>query len=186
MTVSHSKLSSLQLFDIQYLVIILFSLPFPLSLRHAYQRSLSTIKKILDNLPDLSLVYVHCPLLLKFFLRYPELMGRFGHQVLQLWFSGRHCKQTETEEAGFGTSDQLNSANLLLPILKSNSSILLILLVCDFGKVRLLSDLGGSLVLKTLSAVMRPKILLEGPMCVYTSFHLPGKPDMENGNVYAR
>ncbi|XP_074907148.1 meiosis inhibitor protein 1 isoform X2 [Buteo buteo] len=96
-------------------------------------RSLSTIKKILDNLPDLSLVYVHCPLLLKFFLRYPELMGRFGHQVLQLWFSWRHCKQTETEEAGFGMSDQLNSANPLLPILKSNSSILLILLdlVCS-------------------------------------------------------
>uniref|UniRef100_A0A663ETW9 Meiotic double-stranded break formation protein 1 n=1 Tax=Aquila chrysaetos chrysaetos TaxID=223781 RepID=A0A663ETW9_AQUCH len=96
-------------------------------------RSLSTIKKILDNLPDLSLVYVHCPLLLKFFLRYPELMGRFGHQVLQLWFSWRDCKQTETAEAGFGMSDQLNSANPLLPILKSNSSILLILLdlVCS-------------------------------------------------------
>ncbi|KAF1418818.1 Meiosis inhibitor protein 1, partial [Spheniscus magellanicus] len=96
-------------------------------------RSLCTIRRILDNLPDLSLVYVHCPLLLKFFLRYPELMGRFGHQVLQLWFSWGDCKQTETEEAGFGVSDQLNSANPLLPILKSNSSILLILLdlVCS-------------------------------------------------------
>ncbi|XP_068047533.1 meiosis inhibitor protein 1 [Anomalospiza imberbis] len=96
-------------------------------------RSLSTIRRILDNLPDLSLVYVHCPLLLKFFLRYPELMGRFGHQVLQLWFSWEDCKQTEAEEADFGSSDQLNSANPLLPILKSNSSILLILLdlVCS-------------------------------------------------------
>ncbi|KFQ63771.1 Meiosis inhibitor protein 1, partial [Pelecanus crispus] len=96
-------------------------------------RSLCTIRRILDNLPDLSLVYVHCPLLLKFFLRYPELMGRFGHQVLQLWFSWGDCKQTETEEAAFGVSDQLNSANPLLPILKSNSSILLILLdlVCS-------------------------------------------------------
>ncbi|KAF1433704.1 Meiosis inhibitor protein 1, partial [Spheniscus demersus] len=96
-------------------------------------RSLCTIRRILDNLPDLSLVYVHCPLLLKLFLRYPELMGRFGHQVLQLWFSWGDCKQTETEEAGFGVSDQLNSANPLLPILKSNSSILLILLdlVCS-------------------------------------------------------
>ncbi|NXQ30695.1 MEII1 protein, partial [Alaudala cheleensis] len=96
-------------------------------------RSLSTIRRILDNLPDLSLVYVHCPLLLKFFLRYPELMGRFGHQVLQLWFSWKSCKQTEAEEADFGTSSQLNSANPLLPILKNNSSILLILLdlVCS-------------------------------------------------------
>ncbi|XP_041272721.1 meiosis inhibitor protein 1 [Onychostruthus taczanowskii] len=96
-------------------------------------RSLSTIRRMLDNLPDLSLVYVHCPLLLKFFLRYPELMGRFGHQVLQLWFSWEDCKQTEVEEADFGSSDQLNSANPLLPILKSNSSILLILLdlVCS-------------------------------------------------------
>ncbi|NXU12841.1 MEII1 protein, partial [Pardalotus punctatus] len=96
-------------------------------------RSLSTIRRILDNLPDLSLVYVHCPLLLKFFLRYPELMGRFGHQVLQLWFSWEDCKQTDAEEADFGTSDQLNCASPLLPILKSNSSILLILLdlVCS-------------------------------------------------------
>ncbi|NXA94778.1 MEII1 protein, partial [Melanocharis versteri] len=96
-------------------------------------RSLSTMRRILDNLPDLSLVYVHCPLLLKFFLRYPELMGRFGHQVLQLWFSWEDCKQTEAEEADCGMSDQLNCANPLLPILKSNSSILLILLdlVCS-------------------------------------------------------
>ncbi|NXO17437.1 MEII1 protein, partial [Oriolus oriolus] len=96
-------------------------------------RSLSTIRRILDNLPDLSLVYVHCPLLLKFFLHYPELMGRFGHQILQLWFSWEDCKQTEAEEADFGASDQLSSANPLLPILKSNSSILLILLdlVCS-------------------------------------------------------
>ncbi|NXX27679.1 MEII1 protein, partial [Nicator chloris] len=96
-------------------------------------RSLSTIRRILDNLPDLSLVYVRCPSLLKFFLRYPELMGRFGHQVLQLWFSWEDCKQTEAEEADLGTSNQLNSADPLLPILKSNSSILLILLdlVCS-------------------------------------------------------
>lgn len=96
-------------------------------------RSLCTIKRILDNLPDLSLVYIHCPLLLKFFLHYPELMGRFGHQVLQLWFSWEDCNHMETEEAAFGTSDQLNNANPLLPILKSNSSILLILLdlVCS-------------------------------------------------------
>ncbi|NXT23401.1 MEII1 protein, partial [Syrrhaptes paradoxus] len=91
-------------------------------------RSLCTIRRILDNLTDLGSVYVHCPLLLKFFLCHPELMGRFGHQVLQLWFSWGDCKQTETEEAGFGMSDQLTSANPLLPILKSNSSILLILL----------------------------------------------------------
>uniref|UniRef100_A0A8C2T9E2 Meiotic double-stranded break formation protein 1 n=1 Tax=Coturnix japonica TaxID=93934 RepID=A0A8C2T9E2_COTJA len=96
-------------------------------------RLLCTIKRILDNLPDLSLVYIHCPLLLKFFLHYPELMGRFGHQVLQLWFSWEDCNRMETEETAFGTSDQLNSASPLLPILKSNSSILLILLdlVCS-------------------------------------------------------
>ncbi|XP_064902100.1 meiosis inhibitor protein 1 isoform X12 [Columba livia] len=96
-------------------------------------RSSCTIRRILDNLPDLSLVYVHCPLLLKLFLRYPELMGRFGRQVLRLWFTWGDCKQTETQEAGFGLSDQLNSVNPLLPLLKSNSSILLILLdlVCS-------------------------------------------------------
>ncbi|XP_071588360.1 meiosis inhibitor protein 1 [Heliangelus exortis] len=96
-------------------------------------RSLCTIRRFLDNLPDMRFVYVHCPLLLKFFLGYPELMGRFGYQVLQLWFSWGDHKQAETEEAGFGVSDQLNSTNPLLPILKNNSSILLILLdlVCS-------------------------------------------------------
>lgn len=131
MTVFHSKISLLWLLDIHYLAVILLSPHLPLSLPHTYQRSLCTIKRILDNLPDLSLVYIHCPLLLKFFLHYPELMGRFGHQVLQLWFSWEDCNHMETEEAAFGTSDQLNNANPLLPILKSNSSILLILLVCD-------------------------------------------------------
>lgn len=43
--------------------------------------------------------------------------------------------------------------------------------------------LGGFLVLKALGAVMRSRILLGGPMCVYINFHLPGKPDMENGTV---
>ncbi|NWI09296.1 MEI1 protein, partial [Crypturellus soui] len=96
-------------------------------------RSLCAIKRILDNLPDLGLVYVHCPLLLSFFLRYPEFMGRFGHQVLQLWFSREDCSQSEAEQAGFDMSEQLKRANPLLPILKSNSSILLILLdlVCS-------------------------------------------------------
>ncbi|XP_008935924.1 PREDICTED: meiosis inhibitor protein 1 [Merops nubicus] len=96
-------------------------------------RSLCTMRRILDNLPDLSLVYVHCPLLVKFFLHYPELLGRFGHQVLQLWFSWGDCKQTEAEGDGLGSAEQLSSANPLLPILKSNPSILLILLdlVCS-------------------------------------------------------
>ncbi|NWJ11524.1 MEII1 protein, partial [Crypturellus undulatus] len=96
-------------------------------------RSLCAIKRILDNLPDLGLVYVHCPLLLSFFLRYPEFMGRFGHQVLQLWFSREDCSQSEAEQAGFDMSEQLKRTNPLLPILKSNSSILLILLdlVCS-------------------------------------------------------
>ncbi|KFP10286.1 Meiosis inhibitor protein 1, partial [Egretta garzetta] len=78
-------------------------------------RSLCTIRRILDNLPDLSLVY------------------GFGHQVLQLWFSWGDCKQTETAGGGFGVSDHLDSTSPLLPILKSNSSILLILLdlVCS-------------------------------------------------------
>ncbi|XP_010222804.1 PREDICTED: meiosis inhibitor protein 1 [Tinamus guttatus] len=96
-------------------------------------RSLCAIKRILDNLPDLGLVYVHCPLLLSFFLRYPEFMGRFGHQILQLWFSREDGNQSEAEQAGFDMSEQLKRANPLLPILKSNSSVLLILLdlVCS-------------------------------------------------------
>lgn len=45
-------------------------------------------------------------------------------------------------------------------------------------------DFGGFLVLKTFSDVMKPRISIGEAMCVYTDFHLPGKPYVENGTVY--
>nr|XP_009933332.1 PREDICTED: meiosis inhibitor protein 1-like [Opisthocomus hoazin] len=64
-----------------------------------------------------------------------HIVPRYVDTLTVVMAPARHvyCEQTETEEAGFGVSDQLNSANPLLPILKSNSSILLILLdlVCS-------------------------------------------------------
>lgn len=45
-------------------------------------------------------------------------------------------------------------------------------------------DFGGFLVLKAFSDVMKPRILIEGAMCVHTDFHLPGKPYVENGTLY--
>ncbi|XP_025064706.1 meiosis inhibitor protein 1 [Alligator sinensis] len=98
---------------------------------------LCAIKRIVENISDVGSIYVHHPLLLKFFLRYSELVGRFGHQILQLWFSWEDCSQMEIEDAASelssGLPDCPNGFNSLLHILKGNSSILLILLdlVCS-------------------------------------------------------
>ncbi|XP_058047648.1 meiosis inhibitor protein 1 [Ahaetulla prasina] len=99
---------------------------------------LSAIRKILDVISDLSLVYVHHPLLLKFFLQYPDLMGRFGHCILQLWFSYEDFSQTEYEDAAtrgsVDFSDSSINFNSLICLLKANPSAVLVLLdlVC-FG-----------------------------------------------------
>ncbi|KAM6435982.1 meiosis inhibitor protein 1 isoform 4-T4 [Liasis olivaceus] len=100
--------------------------------------SLSAIRKILDVISDFSLVYVHHPLVLKFFLQYPDLMGRFGHCILQLWFSCEDFSQIEYEDAAtkgsVGFPDSSNNFNSLLCMLKDNPSAILVLLdlVC-FG-----------------------------------------------------
>ncbi|XP_074980307.1 meiosis inhibitor protein 1 isoform X3 [Caretta caretta] len=93
---------------------------------------LCAIRRVLENTSDLSLVYIHHPLLLKFFLHYSELVGKFGHRILQLWFSWEDYSQIESEDAVSGLSSSLpdypNSFTTLLHILKENSSVLLILL----------------------------------------------------------
>ncbi|XP_066490300.1 meiosis inhibitor protein 1 [Tiliqua scincoides] len=94
--------------------------------------SLSAIRRILDVISDFSQVYIHHPLLLKFFLHYPELMGRFGHCILQLWFSCEDYNQNESEDADTTLSsefsDSSNNLNSLLCMLKCNPSALLVLL----------------------------------------------------------
>ncbi|XP_074866311.1 meiosis inhibitor protein 1 [Carettochelys insculpta] len=94
--------------------------------------ALLAIRRVLENTSDLDLVYIHHPLLLKFFLRYSELMGRYGHQILQLWFSWEDYSQIENEDSVSGLSPRLpdypNSFTALFHILKGNSSVLLILL----------------------------------------------------------
>ncbi|EHB11264.1 Meiosis inhibitor protein 1 [Heterocephalus glaber] len=89
---------------------------------------ISAIRKFLEGISDLHLVYTHHPLLLKFFLLYPELMSRFGHRVLELWFSWEHSSYEELDDVPLAV--QLNlpaSLAALFQILRSSPSILLIL-----------------------------------------------------------
>ncbi|XP_063099777.1 meiosis inhibitor protein 1 [Cavia porcellus] len=89
----------------------------------------SAIRKFLEGISDLRLVYTHHPLLLRFFLSYPELMSRFGHRVLELWFSWEHGNYEELDDAS--STRQFNlpaSLAVLFQILSSSPSILLILL----------------------------------------------------------
>ncbi|XP_058597141.1 meiosis inhibitor protein 1 isoform X2 [Neofelis nebulosa] len=89
----------------------------------------SAIRKILEGIPDLHLVYIHHPLLLRFFLLYPELMSRFGHRVLELWFSWEESSYEELDDvSSAGQSPLPASLAALFYMLRSSPSILLILL----------------------------------------------------------
>uniref|UniRef100_A0A8C5KU88 Meiotic double-stranded break formation protein 1 n=1 Tax=Jaculus jaculus TaxID=51337 RepID=A0A8C5KU88_JACJA len=89
----------------------------------------SAIRKLLEGISDLHLVYTHHPLLLRFFLVYPELMSRFGHSVLELWFSWEEISSEELDDDPI-PGNPILSANLaaLFQVLRSSLSILLILL----------------------------------------------------------
>lgn len=93
------------------------------------QAVVSAVRKFLESISDLRLVYTHHPLLLRFFLEHPGLMSRFGHHVLELWFSW--------EESGYEDLGDDSSPGPTLPVnlaalfrmLRTMPSILLILLV---------------------------------------------------------
>ncbi|XP_006174760.1 meiosis inhibitor protein 1 [Camelus ferus] len=87
------------------------------------------IRKFLEGFPDLHLIYTHHPLLLRLFLLYPELMSRFGHRVLELWFSWEESSYEELEDAPSAGQPTLPaSLAALFHVLRSSPSILLILL----------------------------------------------------------
>lgn len=92
----------------------------------------SAIRKFLEGIPDLHLIYTHHPLLLRLFLLYPELMSRFGHRVLELWFSWEEssCEDLDAVPSA-GQPTLPASLAALFHILRSSPSILLILLVGD-------------------------------------------------------
>ncbi|XP_042637001.1 meiosis inhibitor protein 1 [Orycteropus afer afer] len=89
----------------------------------------SAIRKFLEGILDLQLVYTHHPHLLRFFLLYPELMSRFGHRVLELWFSWEEISHEELDSVP-SAGQPMFPASLaaLFFILRSSPSILLILL----------------------------------------------------------
>ncbi|XP_059103787.1 meiosis inhibitor protein 1 [Peromyscus eremicus] len=90
---------------------------------------ISAIRKFLEGISDLHLVYTHHPLLLRFFLVYPGLMSRFGHRALELWFSWEECSYENLDDDS-SPGRTIFPANLaaLFQMLRSTPSILLILL----------------------------------------------------------
>ncbi|XP_021570098.1 meiosis inhibitor protein 1 [Carlito syrichta] len=89
----------------------------------------SAIRKFLEGIPELHLVYTHHPLLLRFFLLYPELMSRFGHRVLELWFCWEESSYEELDDVPPAEQPTLpTSLAALFQMLRSSPSILLILL----------------------------------------------------------
>lgn len=109
------------------------------------QAMVSAIRKFLEGIVDLHLVYTHHPLLLRFFLLYPELMSRFGHHVLELWFSWEDSSCEELDNVpSAGQSTLPASLAALFLILRSTPSILLILLVGDHSFISTCRDCGPS------------------------------------------
>ncbi|PNJ37437.1 MEI1 isoform 3 [Pongo abelii] len=89
----------------------------------------SAIRKFLEGIPDLQLVYTHHPLLLRFFLLYPELMSRYGHRVLELWFFWEESSYEELDDVTSAGQPTLPaSLAVLFQLLRSIPSVLLILL----------------------------------------------------------
>lgn len=96
------------------------------------QAVVGTIRKFLEDTPDLHRVYTHNPLLLRLFLLHPELMRRFGHRFLELWFSWEESSCEELDGVPSAGQPTLPaSVAALFHILRSSPSILLILLVGD-------------------------------------------------------
>lgn len=97
----------------------------------AYQAAVSAVRKFLEAIPDLNLVYTHHSLVLRFFLLYPQLMSRFGHRVLELWFSwGEEDYEGLDDSSSPGTLPSMpTSLGTLFHMLRNSPSILLILIV---------------------------------------------------------
>lgn len=111
------------------------------------QPVVSAIRKFLEGIPDLHVVYTHHPLLLRLFLLHPELMSRFGHRVLELWFSQEESSYEELDDVPSAGQPMLPaSLAALFHIVRSSPSILLILLVGDHLLISTFSDGGPSLL----------------------------------------
>ncbi|KAM6214789.1 meiosis inhibitor protein 1 [Rhynchocyon petersi] len=91
--------------------------------------AVSAIRKFLEAISDLNLIYTHKPPLLRFFLLYPELMSRFGQRVLELWFTWEEISYEELDDSPTARQQPLPaSMAALFLILRSSPSILFILL----------------------------------------------------------
>ncbi|XP_049628411.1 meiosis inhibitor protein 1 [Suncus etruscus] len=94
------------------------------------EAAVSAVRKFLEAIPDLNLVYTHHPLVLRFFLLYPQLMSRFGYRVLELWFSwGEDDYEGLDDSPSPGTPPSVPaSLGTLFHMLRNSPSILLILI----------------------------------------------------------
>ncbi|XP_063796516.1 meiosis inhibitor protein 1 isoform X2 [Pseudophryne corroboree] len=95
--------------------------------------SLNVICKILENVPEIHLVYFHHPIFLKFFLRYPQLMQKYGRQVMELWIIQEDCSVVSEKNPKASNVAKLMPAtqctsNPILSILHSYPNVILILL----------------------------------------------------------
>lgn len=112
----------------------------------SFQAVVSAIRKFLEDIRDLHVIYTHHPLLLRFFLLYPELMSRFGHRVLELWFSWEDSSYEELDDVpSAGQPTVPASLAALFHMLRSSPSILLILLVGDSMFISIFSNGGPPL-----------------------------------------
>lgn len=153
----------------------IYSAPFFHSFFFCLQAVVSAIRKFLEGIPDLHLVYTHHPLLLRFFLSYPELMSRFGHRVLELWFSWEESNYEEPDDvSSAGQSPLPVSLAALFYMLRSSPSILLILLVRDHLLIAAFRD-GGPFLSGSWFTEVRRQLRASACLWTYWCFHGSGK-----------
>ncbi|XP_029442981.1 meiosis inhibitor protein 1 [Rhinatrema bivittatum] len=119
--------------------------------------SLNTVKRMLENVSDLGLIYIHDARFLKFFLHYLQLTDRFGRQILEFWISCEDYHQPEEKDLiCSGTVDVAHKVLVVLEaFLKENKNFLF----SDLFRSRFLQTLQRLLIENSSAALQENKNL---------------------------
>ncbi|XP_056384079.1 meiosis inhibitor protein 1-like [Hyla sarda] len=103
--------------------------------------SVNMICKMLENVPDIQVVYCHHPLFLKLFFNYPQLMEKYGCPIMKCWINQEDCNKDESKTSNATKHNPTVecTAKPIISILHHSPTAILILLVSQSAKVCLLS-----------------------------------------------
>ncbi|XP_072277032.1 meiosis inhibitor protein 1 [Pyxicephalus adspersus] len=89
--------------------------------------SVNVVCRLIENISEVRLVYFHHPLFIKFFFHYPQLLEKYGSQIMKLWMH-KEDSSTVSEKNSNLIPTAHDSLNPILNILHSYPNALLVLL----------------------------------------------------------